>query len=437
SYALSALGSHDSAGLYSLDLTQKQTLQRLGIMSLFKDIELPLSHVLYQMEVTGFKVDTGVLQSLGKEFTEQSNELQKNIISSLNTGEFNLNSPQQLGDVLFNKLSLPTRKKTSGGKYSTDAQTLESIADYHPAISKILDYRQVSKLNSTYIDPMIRNADKDGRIHSTFDQVATATGRISSNDPNLQNIPVRTEMGREIRKAFVAKEGCILIDGDYSQIELRILAHMSEDEGMREAFIKGTDIHRQTASRVYGVPVEEVTDDMRSKSKAINFGIVYGISDFGLARNIGTTRKEAAAFIDSYFEHFPGVKRFMENAKAFGYKEGYAKTLYGRRRPLPELKSRNYHTRSFGERAAMNAPIQGTAADIIKNAMVKVAMELEKNKMQSRLILQVHDELILEAPLSEKEKAIELLKHCMEDVILLSVPLVCDINTGVNWYESK
>ncbi len=437
SYALNAFAKDDSAGLYALYLKQKQSIARLGMMSLYKDIELPLSYVLYKMELAGFKVDIAALNALGKEFTEQADALQKNIIDSLGQGSFNINSTQQLGDVLFNKLNLPARKKTSSGRYSTDAHTLESIADYHPAISKILDYRQVSKLNSTYIDPLIKNADDNSRIHTTFDQTATATGRISSNDPNLQNIPVRTAMGREIRKAFVAKEGCVLIDGDYSQIELRILAHMSEDKGMREAFINGTDIHRQTASKVYGVPVESVTSDMRSKSKAINFGIVYGISDFGLARNIGTTRKEAAAFIASYFEQFPGVKRFMEDAKAFGYKEGYAKTLYGRRRPLPELKSRNYHTRSFGERVAMNAPIQGTAADIIKSAMVKVAKELEKNNMRSRLILQVHDELIIEAPLEEQTKAEEILKRCMEDVMPLSVPLVCDINTGVNWYESK
>jgi DNA polymerase-1 len=437
SYALSAFANNDSAGLYALYLNQKQSIARFGMMSLYKDIELPLSQVLYEMELTGFKVDIPVLNSLGKEFTGQAEALQKDIIDSLDQGDFNINSPQQLGDVLFNKLKLPARKKTSSGRYSTDAQTLESIADYHPAISKILDYRQLAKLNSTYIDPLIKNADKNSRIHTTFDQTATATGRISSNDPNLQNIPVRTALGREIRKAFVAKEGCVLIDGDYSQIELRILAHMSEDKGMRDAFINGMDIHRETASKVYGVPVQDVTDEMRSNSKAINFGIVYGISDFGLARNIGVTRKEAASFIENYFEKFPGVKRFMDSAKDFAHKEGYAKTLYGRRRPLPELKSRNYHTRSFGERVAMNAPIQGTAADIIKSAMVKVAQELKNNNMQSRLILQVHDELIIEAPLAEQKQAAEILKRCMEDVMPLSVPLVCDINTGANWYESK
>ncbi|MGI6738160.1 MAG: DNA polymerase I [Christensenellales bacterium] len=437
SYALGAFAVENSAGVYKLYIKHKEELKRLFMSKLYTDIELPLANVLFDMELAGFKVDTDVLKELGKEYSYDSDRLSEEIISSLGVGEFNLNSPKQLSEVLFDKLKLPARKKTSGGTYSTDAATLESLIDYHPAIRNILKYRQVSKLSGTYIEPMLKNVDSKNRIHTTFDQTATATGRISSNDPNLQTIPVRTELGREIRKAFIAKEGHVLIDGDYSQIELRILAHMSGDENMRLAFINGEDIHTQTASRVYGVPICDVTSDMRSSSKAINFGIVYGISDFGLAQNIGTTRKQAAEFIDSYLSHYPGVRDFMENAKKFGYDNCYAVTLYGRRRPLPELKSRNYHTRSFGERVAINTPIQGTAADIIKAAMVKVSSELKRLKLGARLILQVHDELLIECPIEEEKEVTELLKSCMENIIELSVPLICDVNAGKSWYETK
>jgi DNA polymerase-1 len=301
----------------------------------------------------------------------------------------------------------------------------------------ILSWRQVTKLNSTYIEPLLRNMDASGRVHTTFEQTGTATGRISSNDPNLQNIPVRTDIGREIRRAFRAKEGCVLVDGDYSQIELRILAHMSGDKNMRDTFIRGEDIHTRTAALVNGVGMEEVTDHMRSAAKAVNFGIVYGISDFGLAQNIGISRKEAAEFIAKYFTTYPGVHEFMERAKQEGRKKGYSQTLYGRRRPLPELQSSNFNTRSFGERVAINTPIQGTAADIIKAAMVRVHEELLKGKYRARLILQVHDELIIETPQNEMEKVQKLLKNTMENIISLDVPLLSDVNTGVNWYESK
>lgn len=434
SYALQAFGEASAAGVFALYLTQKEKLEQNGMTALYQTIEKPLTTVLFAMEKEGFQVDGAVLRSLGEEFSAISDGLQKEIIDLLGVGDFNINSPQQLGKVLFEMLGLPARKKTTRG-YSTDAATLEALEDHHPAIPKLLQYRQVTKLSSTYIDPMLRNMDKEGRIHTTFDQTGTATGRISSNDPNLQNIPVRTTMGREIRRAFVAKKGCVLVDGDYSQIELRILAHMSGDEAMRDAFIKGQDIHLRTAAEVNGVPMEDVTPSMRAAAKAVNFGIVYGISDFGLARNIGISRREAADFIDRYLRHYPGVRDFMEKAKQDGYQKGYAETLYGRRRWLTELQARNANLRAFGERAAMNTPIQGTAADIIKAAMVKVYEELMP--YQARLILQVHDELIVECPAHEQEEIALLLRRCMENVLPLSVPLVADVHIGENWYESK
>ncbi|NLE69964.1 MAG: DNA polymerase I, partial [Clostridiales bacterium] len=349
---------------------------------------------------------------------------------------FNLNSPQQLGKVLFETLGLPTQRKTKSG-YSTDAEALEAIAPLHPSIEKILLYRQVSKLNSTYIEALLRLMDGEGRIHSTFDQVGTATGRISSNDPNLQNIPVRTAMGREIRRAFVAKPGHVLIDADYSQIELRILAHMSGDTTMQDAFNRDQDIHTRTAAEINDIPLEEVTSSMRSDAKAVNFGIVYGISDFGLARNTGISIKRAGDFISRYFERYPGVKEYMDRCVRFGYEHGYIATLFGRRRLLNELKSGNVNTRNFGERIAMNTPIQGTAADIIKAAMVQVAARLKEEGHQARLVLTVHDELIIEAPEAETEAVRALLKHVMESVIKLDVPLKCDIKVGFSWYDTK
>ncbi len=338
--------------------------------------------------------------------------------------------------MLFETLSLPAQRKTKLG-YSTDAAVLEAISDLHPAVPLILEYRQVSKLNSTYIDALIRKMDASGRIHTTFDQTGTSTGRISSIDPNLQNIPIRTEMGRDIRKAFVAKPGHQLVDADYSQIELRILAHMSGDEAMCDAFHKNQDIHIRTAAEINGVPLEEVSPRMRSDAKAVNFGIVYGISDFGLARNLGTTRKRASDFISRYFERYPKVHQFMQDTVKFGYEYGYISTLFGRRRLLPELKSGNANTRNFGERAAMNTPIQGTAADIIKAAMVRVHEALKEQKLEARLILQVHDELIIEAPDSEVEQVKALLQDSMEQVAQLKVPLKSDIKSGTSWYDTK
>ena len=411
-------------------------LEAEGMTALYREMELPLTGVLLSMEREGFMVDRRFLEEMGVELTAAENRLREEIIAETGGVPFNLNSPKQLGEVLFERLALPSGRKTSRG-WSTDADTLEGLRGQHPAIEKLLEYRRVTKLNATYIVGLTEKIDRDGRVRSLFDQTATVTGRLSSNEPNLQNIPVRTEEGRRIRRAFIARPGWLLVDADYSQIELRILAHLSGDENMIDAFVKGQDIHARTAAEVYGVPLEEVTPQMRSASKAVNFGIVYGISDFGLARNIGVSRKEAAAFIERYFARYPGVKRFMDSAVADGKALGCARTMFGRRRPLPELQSSNYNIRSFGERAAMNTPVQGAAADIIKLAMVRVYEALRAEKMQARLILQVHDELIVECPPDEAGRAEALLTGCMENVAQLRVPLVADAHCAESWFDAK
>jgi len=436
SYHLSSFADADASGVLALYEKQRAEMDAAKVTELYNTIELPLLRVLFDMEKTGFPVDVNVLREIGDTLTKRENELREQIFASCNVGEFNINSPKQLGEVLFEKLSLPAGRKTSKG-YSTDAETLEKLKDLHPAVNCILEYRQVAKLNGTYIDALIRKTESDGRIHTFFDQTGTATGRISSAEPNLQNIPVRTEMGREIRRAFVASPGCVLVDADYSQIELRILAHFSGDEAMVDAFCKGQDIHTRTAAEVAGVKMEEVTPAMRANAKAVNFGLVYGISDFGLARNTGMSRKEAAAFIEKYFATYPGVKGFMSRAVAEGYDTGEARTVFGRVRKLNELKASNANVRNFGERAAMNTPVQGTAADIIKLAMVRVHEALQKGGFKARLILQVHDELIIEAPQNEAEAVAKLLKDCMESVVTLRVPLVAEVKTGSSWYETK
>jgi len=436
SFALQNFASRDAQGVMDLYRAHREQLKEEGMDQLYQDIELPLTSVLYDMEALGFQVDAQVLDRLGADFTSQVDALRQEVYDLTGVSGFNLNSPQQLGKVLFETLGLPTQRKTKSG-YSTDAEALEAIAPLHPSIEKILLYRQVSKLNSTYIEALLRLMDGEGRIHSTFDQVGTATGRISSNDPNLQNIPVRTAMGREIRRAFVAKPGHVLIDADYSQIELRILAHMSGDTTMQDAFNRDQDIHTRTAAEINDIPLEDVTSSMRSDAKAVNFGIVYGISDFGLARNTGISIKRAGDFISRYFERYPGVKEYMDRCVRFGYEHGYIATLFGRRRLLNELKSGNVNTRNFGERIAMNTPIQGTAADIIKAAMVQVAARLKEEGHQARLVLTVHDELIIEAPEAETEAVRALLKHVMESVIKLDVPLKCDIKVGFSWYDTK
>lgn len=435
-YELSNFAAQDAQGIALLLKDRLEGVRQEGMEALYHDIELPLVRVLFDMEAEGFQVDKEPLIDMGQRFSEQTKQLQEEIYALTGVKGFNINSPQQLGRVLFEDLKLPSGRKTRTG-YSTDADTLEGLKALHPAIDKILEYRQIVKLNGTYIEGLLRKVDATGRIHTTFDQVGTATGRISSIEPNLQNIPVRTLMGREIRRAFVAKPGCVLVDGDYSQIELRVLAHMSGDEAMCDAFIRGQDIHTRTAAEINGVPMQQVTGEMRSAAKAVNFGIVYGISDFGLASNIGISIKRAGEFIARYLERYPKVHEFMETAKKEGYLNEYAQTLYGRRRRLPELKSSNANQRNFGERVAMNMPIQGTAADIIKAAMVRVHRRLAEEGLKARLILTVHDELLIEAPEEEAGQVVGLLRESMEGVIKLKVPLQSDIKTGNSWYETK
>ena len=432
---IESFGEHPARALYELGVRQRAQLKQNDLERVYAEIELPLARVLGDMEREGFLVDADALRALGEEFRAHI-ALLTDEIEALMGARINLNSPKQLGEMLFDKMGLPAPKKTQRG-YSTSAEVLENLAAGHEVCAKILEYRKYQKLESTYIDSLLNLQDAAGRIHSRFDQVATATGRISSAEPNLQNIPVRTELGRQIRRAFIARPGCVLVDADYSQIELRVLAHMSGDETMIEAFREGQDIHARTAAEVYGVPLEQVTHEMRSASKAVNFGIVYGISDFTLAKNISVSRKEAREFIARYFERYPGVKRYMDAAVAEGREKGYVTTLMGRRRYLPELASANFNLRSFGERCAMNSPIQGTAADIIKLAMIRVADALRKGGYKARLILQVHDELIVEAPEDEQERVRALLKDCMEGVAALAVPLKTDISVGRDWRECK
>ena len=350
--------------------------------------------------------------------------------------EYLLSLPESHHFILFEKLNMPHAKKTKTG-YSTAADVLEKLAEEYPIVSKILEYRQLAKLKSTYADGLAVFIGDDGRIHGKFNQTVTATGRLSSTEPNLQNIPVRMELGRMIRKVFVPKEDCVFVDADYSQIELRVLAHCSGDEQLIKAYREATDIHRMTASQVFHTPFDEVTDLQRRNAKAVNFGIVYGISSFGLSMDLSITRKEAAEYIEHYFETYPGVKKFLDDSVENAKEKGYAVTLFGRRRPVPELKSSNFMQRNFGERVAMNAPIQGTAADIMKIAMIDVHKELKKRNMKSRMILQVHDELLIEAECSEVDEVKEILRDKMENAVKLSVPLIVDMHTGKNWYEAK
>ena len=426
----------NAAALLQQTLSDERALDEQEMTKLYREIELPLLSTLYDMERDGFLVDCDELNRLGAQYDQQIAELKDEIFSLCGVAPFNLNSPQQLGSVLFDTLGLPAKKKTARG-YSTDAETLNELAELHSVVDKILLYRQVAKLKSTYIDGLLRLTGRDGRIHTWFDQTIAATGRISSSEPNLQNIPVRTPMGREIRRAFIAPAGSVLVDADYSQIELRLLAHLSGDEAMCEAFTLGQDIHARTAAEVYGVPLDEVTPQMRSSAKAVNFGIVYGISDFGLASNLHISRKEAAEFISRYFARYPAIHRFMDACVSQGKAEGYSVTMYGRRRPLPELSSPNYNRRQFGERAAMNTPVQGAAADIIKIAMNAVHDELKASGLTAKLILQVHDELIVEAPEEECEQVETLLRRCMENAASLRVPLIADVHSGRSWYDTK
>ena len=413
----------------------KKKLDETKMKRLFDEIEMPLLFTLYDMEHAGVKIEADALKTYGEQLGSKIVELEKNIYDK--AGEvFNINSPKQLGVILFEKMGLPNGKKTKTG-YSTAADVLDKLAPDYPIVSEILEYRQLTKLKSTYADGLAGFIQTDGRIHGTFNQTITSTGRISSTEPNLQNIPIRTELGRLLRKVFVPEEGYVFVDADYSQIELRILAHCSGDEQLIQAYREARDIHRITASQVFHIPFDEVTDLQRRNAKAVNFGIVYGISSFGLSQDLSITRKEAAQYIENYFQTYPGIKTFLDESVENAKEHGYAVTLYGRRRPVPELKSSNFMQRSFGERVAMNAPIQGTAADIMKIAMLGVNRELKKRNMKSRLILQVHDELLIEAYQDEVEEVQTILKDQMEHAAELKVPLIVDMHNGNNWYEAK
>ncbi len=421
--------------IYKLYNVLTQKMKEAGSIDLFNKIEMPLTEVLASMQYEGIYIDKQELLDFGKELQEKIDILTQEIYE-LTGEEFNINSTKQLGEILFEKLKLTAKKKTKTG-YSTDVDVLEKIKYEHPVIEKILEYRQLQKLNSTYVEGLIPYIDETGRIHSKFHQTVTTTGRISSTDPNLQNIPTRMELGRKLRKVFKPEQGCIFVDADYSQIELRVLAHISEDKNMIEAFCNNEDIHAQAASKVFNIPLEEVTKEERTKAKAVNFGIVYGISEFGLGEQLGVPRKKAKEYIEQYLDKYNGIKEFMTNIVEETKEKGYVETLYHRRRYVPELKSNNYMVRQFGGRVAMNTPIQGTAADIMKIAMINVYNKLKENNLKSKLIVQVHDEILVETLESEKEQVKQIVKEEMENVIKLKVPLLAEVEEGYNWYEAK
>lgn len=411
-----------------------EKLENTGQYALFKEIEMPLIYSLNRMERAGILVERGELEEYGKTLGEKIVVLEQEIYKGVGE-EFNINSPKQLGEILFVKMGIPGGKKTKTG-YSTSADVLEKLAPDYPVIRKILEYRQLTKLKSTYADGLANYISDDGRIHGTFNQTITATGRISSTEPNLQNIPIRMEIGKAFRKVFVPKKGFQFIDADYSQIELRLLAHISGDEHLIEAYKTAQDIHRITAAKVFNTPLDEVTDEQRSNAKAVNFGIVYGISSFGLSQDLSISRKQASEYIEQYFKTYPKIKEFLDNVVKKGKEDGYVSTLLGRRRPIPELNSSNFMQRSFGERVAMNSPIQGTAADIIKLAMINVDKELRLRNLESRIVLQVHDELLIEAKAEEVEEVRQLLMDKMKHVMKLSVELEVGLGVGDNWLEA-
>ena len=415
--------------------TEKE-LDDINCKDLFYNIDMPTIEILSNMQWNGMYIDKKELEQFGKELTEKLEIITK-VIYEMAGEEFNINSTKQLGEILFEKMKLPVIKKTKSG-YSTDVDVLEKLKKEDPIIEQILEYRQLMKLNSTYVEglkPYIN--PKTNRIHSFFHQTITATGRISSTEPNLQNIPTRFELGKKVRKLFKPEKGNIYIDADYSQIELRVLASISGDKHMIEAFKEGQDIHKQAASKVFKTPIEEVTKEQRSNAKAVNFGIVYGISEFGLGEQLGISRKQAKKYIDEYLEQYAGIKEFMDNIKEEAKEKGYVETMFHRRRYIPELKSKNYMVRQFGARAAMNTPIQGTAADIMKISMLKVFEKIKKRKLKSKIVLQVHDEMMLEVPLEEKDEVQKIIKDCMESAVKLKVPLVAEISEAENWYDCK
>ena len=422
--------------IYKLQEITMKKLEEINAVELFKNIDMPTITVLANMQWNGMYADEEELDKFGNQLKEQL-EIKTKMIYEMAGEEFNINSTKQLGEILFEKMKLPVVKKTKSG-YSTDVDVLEKLKSEDPIISEILDYRQLMKLNSTYVEglkPYINPKTK--RIHSFFHQTITATGRISSTEPNLQNIPTRFELGKQVRKIFKPEPGKVYIDADYSQIELRVLAHMSEDTHMVQAFKDGEDIHKQAASKVFKTPMEEVTKEQRSNAKAVNFGIVYGISDFGLGEQLGISRKIAKKYIEEYLQEYEGIKNFMDNMKEKAKETGYVETLFNRRRYIPELKSNNYMVRQFGERAAMNTPIQGTAADIMKIAMINVYRKLVENGLEAKIVLQVHDEMMIEAPLNEAEKVKEIVKNEMESAIQLKIPLIAEVSEAENWYECK
>ncbi|WP_035288271.1 DNA polymerase I [Clostridium sp. KNHs214] len=422
--------------LEELNNVLHEKIKELNMDNLLYEVEQPLIEVLSSMETLGFRVNKEMLNELGEKFSLEIDELKKDIYA-LSEEEFNINSPKQLGKILFEKLDLPVVKKTKTG-YSTNAEVLEKLEDKHPIIEKIMNYRQITKLYSTYVEGLKNVIDEDGKIHSSFNQTVTTTGRLSSTEPNLQNIPIKYEMGREIRKVFVPEnEDSVILSADYSQIELRVLAHIAGDENMINAFKHHSDIHTKTASEVFGVPLDQVTSLMRSRAKAVNFGIVYGISDFSLSKDIKVSKKEAKEYIDTYFERYPKVKEYLDSIVEKGKENSYVETILNRRRFIPEINSSNKIVKAFGERLAMNTPIQGSAADIIKMAMVNVYRKLKEKSLKSSLILQVHDELILNVYKDELEQVKSMIKEEMESVVELSVPLEVDINIGENWYGAK
>ena len=421
--------------LWQLRPILEQELEKCGMTALYRDMELPLCSVLYRMEQRGIRIDRAQLEQFGQMLTQRIADCEE-LIFSYSEEPFNINSTKQLGQLLFEKLGLPPVKKTKTG-YSTNADVLEKLKGKHPIIPAIMDYRMLTKLKSTYADGLMKQVGPDGRIHTTFQNLVTATGRLSSTEPNLQNIPVRTDLGAEIRKMFVPKEGCVLVDADYSQIELRVLAHIAGAEAMQKAFREGTDIHTVTAAQVFAVPVEQVTALQRRHAKAVNFGIVYGISEFSLAEDIGVSRYEAKAYIENYLNTYRGVRDYMKQVVEQAREQGCTQTLYGRRRYIPELKSSNFNIRSGAERIALNTPIQGTAADIIKLAMIRVEQALEEAFPEAKLLLQVHDELIVECPEEQAEQVAQLVSQQMQSAAALSVPLTAEANIGKSWYDAK
>ena len=413
----------------------QEELSRQGMEKLYQEIELPLCTVLYRMENRGIGIDAGLLKNFGIMLSDKISALEEAIFNYAG-GSFNINSPKQLGTLLFETLGIPPLKKTKTG-YSTNAEVLEKLKDKHPIIPAVMDYRMLTKLKSTYADGLMKVIGEDGRIRTTFQNLVTATGRLSSTDPNLQNIPARTDLGAEIRKMFVAKEGCVLVDADYSQIELRVLSHIADDKAMQEAFNSGVDIHATTAAHVFGVPVEEVTPLQRRHAKAVNFGIVYGISEFSLSEDIGVSRWEAKQYIDSYLEKYSGVRDYMKQVVADAREKGYTETMYGRKRYIPELKASNFNIRQGAERIALNTPIQGTAADLIKLAMIHVEKALNEHFPEARLLLQIHDELIVECPEQDAQAVGELISREMAAVADLKVPLIAEAKSGKSWFEAK